>query len=190
MHSSPSSAVAPPSRPRNATLRTDRCWGTATMSSSLLSPFLAPCPAPPTGAPALIVGATSCPVFRLGAVSPRMLSRSRRIGGLLDQSPKSARAKTRRRLCATPNHCASRVDHSTNASSPAAQPSVPQPLGGVTVVPGSKPASASTTAAKSRPLLLEKAPGTFSQRANRSPQCFRSQPTIRMAVKNSPDRAP
>lgn len=134
------------------------------------------------------VPAVSCPASRRGAESPRTPWGSRRIGCLRVQSPKSARAKTRRRRCATPNHCASRVDHSTIASAPTAQPSVPQPLGG-TLVPA-RPASASTTAAKSRPELELKAPGTFSQRANRVPHQMRHQEMMSMAGKNRPERSP
>ena len=134
------------------------------------------------------VPATSSPASRRGAVSPRKPSGSRSIGGRFRQSPKSATANTRRRRCATPNHCASIVDHSTIASEPRAQPSVPQPLGG-TPVP-SRPAIASTTAAKSRPALLLKAPGTFSHRANRQSHQSRAQPTICIAVKKRPERAP
>ena len=125
---------------------------------------------------------------RLGGESPRKLSGSRSIGLRLAQSPKSARAKTRRRRCATPNHCASRVLHSSRPSSPNAAPSVPQPFLGTSTC--RHPAICSTTTAKSRPWLLLNAPGTFSQRAKRQPQCSRAHRTIRVAVVNSPLRSP
>lgn len=125
---------------------------------------------------------------RLGAECPRKRSGSRRTGGRPAQFPKSARANTRRRRCATPNHCASSTAHSTIASGPTAQPSVPQPFGGTGV--SSTPDSASTTAAKSAPLLELKAPGTFSQRANRHPHHRRAHSMICIAVKKSPERAP
>ena len=144
---------------------------------------------------AMLFRALTAASFReplLGAESPRMLSGSRRIGGRLAQSPKSARANTRRLRCATPNHCASRHAHSSKASSPTAQPSLPHfvffpTTGGST---WSSPAISATTAAKSRPLLLLNAPKTFSQRANRSPHHRRSHRTIRIASKKSPLRSP
>src|SRR5699024_1474394 len=134
--------------------------------------------------PALASAEASCPCSRLGGVSPRRLWRSSKIGGLLAQSPKSAIANTRRRRCATPNHCASKTDHSSIASSPNAAPSVPQPYLGTST--SRSPAICSTTAAKSRPLFVLKAPGTFSHSANLHPLCFLAHSMILIAEKNNP----
>ena len=142
---------------------------------------------PPPRLRAGMVGAT-CRASLLGAKSPRKPWGSRRIGGRLAQSPKSVTTNTRLRRCASPNHCASSTAHSHIPCSPTAQPSEPQPSLGA--ARSSSPASAPTTAAKSAPLLLLNAPGTFSHLANRSPFQSRAHSTIRIAAKKSPDRSP
>jgi len=160
---------------------------TGTISSSLLSPLRAPCPVPPLGSPALIVGAMSSPGSRRGGESPRKPSRSRRTGGRSSQFPASRTANTRRRRCATPNHCASSTHHSTSPASPSAMPSVPQPSAGTS---RRHPAIEPATTAKSRPRLLLNAPGTFSQMSHRAPQKCRAALKILICSWKRPERSP
>src|SRR5690554_6910431 len=145
-----------------------------------------PSPPPPEGR-ALRVPVIPCPVSRRGGESPRRLSGSSSTGGRLAQSPVSRTANTRRRRCATPNHCESSTAHSTNPASPNATPSDPQPSAGTG---SSHPAISPTTTAKSRPLLLLNAPGTFSQMSHRAPQRVRAALKILICSVNRPERSP
>lgn len=146
---------------------------TGTINSSLLSPLRAPCSAPPFGAPALIVGAISSPVFRLGGESPHKPSRSRSTGGRLAQSPKSARANIRLRLCANPNHCASSTDHSRSPAGPKATPVFCQPLFGTS---NRVPSISLTTVAKSCPPPAGEYSGDVFKDKPSKPAVFSSDP--------------
>ena len=184
--SSVSSAVPAPARVRSASPRVRPAPPRSATTCPSQAPSV-PGKPPPPAQPAR-VPATPCRASLLGAEFPRRPSGSRRIGGREAQSPKSRTANTRRRRCATPNHCASSTAHSTIPCSPTAAPSVPQPWGGTGS--SARPASSSTTFAKSRPWLQERMPTTFSSMAKRSPQCFRAQRAIRTAWRKSPLRAP
>lgn len=145
-----------------------------------------PSPPPPLER-ALRQGARSSRDSRRGGESPRRPSRSRRTGGRSAQFPASRTANTRRRRCATPNHCASSTLHSTSPASPSATPSVPQPSPGTSRL---HPAIEPATTAKSRPWLLLKAPGTFSQRSHLAPQRSRAALKILICSWKRPERSP
>ena len=123
----------------------------------------------------------------LGGEFPCKHERSKSIGGRLLQSSESRTRKTRRRLCGTPNHCASRTAHSTSPRGPRATPVFCHFVFGTA---NSAPTISPTTAAKSRPELEENSPGTFSAMVHRVPQSSRQISTIRIASKKSPLLAP
>jgi hypothetical protein len=142
----------------------------------------------PLAMPLSASAAAPSPGPRCGG-DPLASRRLKKYRGATGQSPKSARQKT-----ATPP-----LRHSEPLRVESAPLDQVAPDGHAFVAPPVRrdwraaredPPCRCTTAAKSRPSLLVKAPRTFSHSAHRRPQCLRAHCTMRIAMKKRELRSP